>query len=273
MLLAAATGVRAGCEFPYYPEYADVFGRYEEVTPLLAKKYALISQPPDTNDAAYVCEPLLLRDIAGMPVYNVLSFYNGDYPDVAKKWNEVISVINAGRKVPASELGEKLKFFDDDEVRRQFSSSTISVYTFGCGTIQGGGGLPKPLYGYNAAYEKAAAVLKNHDLLFTRMISGGYHYDQYFEFESLSGKKVTILVGFVPLNDYPTEVADLDLLTTLNEISARSLYRTVGADPGRFEEKREWWKRIDESIPDEVAGQELPRVPGENVGQTEWTEP
>jgi hypothetical protein len=259
-----ATAARAECEFPYYPEFADVFSKYDEVTPLLAKKFAMITAVPGVRVGAYICEPLLLRDVTGMPLYNVLTFYNGYDPGVARKWNEIIKTINARRKVSASDLGEKLKFFEDEKVLWQFKAATISAYTFGCGMIEGGGS-PRPLRGYNAAYEKAAAVLKNHDLLFTRMISGGYHYDQYFEFESRSGKKVAILAGFVPLNDYPTEVADLDLLTTLNEISARSLYRTVGADPGRFEEKREWWKRIDESIPDERAGQELARVTEEPV--------
>jgi hypothetical protein len=34
VLLAAVA--LAACEFPYYPEYADVFGRYDEVTPEMA---------------------------------------------------------------------------------------------------------------------------------------------------------------------------------------------------------------------------------------------
>jgi len=28
---------RAACEFPYYPEFADLYSQYEEVTPAMAK--------------------------------------------------------------------------------------------------------------------------------------------------------------------------------------------------------------------------------------------
>jgi hypothetical protein len=31
-----AASAHAACGFPYYPEFADVFGRYDEVTPAMA---------------------------------------------------------------------------------------------------------------------------------------------------------------------------------------------------------------------------------------------
>lgn len=271
LLLAAAAAQAAG-EFPYYPEFAEVFSQYEEVKPLLAKKYAMKTSCPGVRVGACICEPLLGRDVAGMPGSYEISLYNGDDPDIARRWNEIIKTINAGGKVSASELGEKLRFFEDDEVHWQFKSIAISAYTFGCGMLRAGGA-PRALGGYNAAYEKAAATLKSRDLLFTRLMGGDVLHGRVFEFENLSGKTVAIGVAYFPSNGHATEVVDLDLLASLAKISARGLHRSVGANPARFEENRERWKRIDESIPDEVAGQELPRVPEGNVVHVEWAEP
>jgi hypothetical protein len=269
---ALAAAAHAACEFPYYPEYADVFGRYEEVTPLLAKKFAIENSCPNAKPGALICEPLLRRDVAGMPGSYELSFYNGDDPDIARRWNEIIKTINVSGKVSASELGEKLNFFEDDEVHWQFKSSVISAYTFGCGMV-GGGGPPGSLYGYNAAFEKAAEVLKSRDLLFTRMMTGDVIYGLVFEFESRSGETAAIAIVSCRPYDSPPEVADLALLASLAEITARSLRRGVSGDIARSERYREMWKNIDESIPDDVAGQELPRVPEKNLGQTERAEP
>jgi hypothetical protein len=207
-----------------------------------------------------------------MPKYYELAFYNGDDPDVVRRWNEIIILINARSKTPASDLGEKLKFFEDKEVLWKFKACVMSAYNFGSG-MRRAGGIPRSLGGYNEAYEKAAAVLKSRDLVFTGLMSGNVLHARVFEFENRSGKTVAIRVPYFPSNGYATEVADLDLLASLAKITARGIHRSVGADPAHFKQIRERWKKVDESIPDELAEKELPLITDGNVVHVEWAEP
>jgi hypothetical protein len=272
LLVGLAAASYATCEFPYYPEYADVFSQYDEVTVLLAKKFAVERGYVGTKPGAIICEPLLRRDVAGMPASYELSFYKGNDLDAARKWNDIIKTVNSGRKVPAAELGDKIKFFDDEEVYFKFQASVISAYTFGSGMYKAGG-QPYGLSGYNAAYEKAADVLGTRDLFFDRVMSGDVLSSRVFEFEDRSGKSVAIGVPYYASDGCNTEVIDLDLLTSLAEITARSYHRAVGADPAEFEKKRERWRSIDENIPDELVEKEFPRTNDGNVVHVEWAKP
>jgi hypothetical protein len=262
-VLAAATACVAA-DFLYYPEYADVFSKYDVVTVPVAKKFATERGYVDTKPGAIICEPLLRRDVAGMPTSYELSFYNGNDLDAARRWNDIIKTVNSGCKTTASELGEKFKFFDDDEVYFRFKSCVISAYTFGSGILRAGG-QPYGLAGYNAAYEKAAEVLGTRDLFFVRVIGGGALAARVFEFENRSGKSVAVGVPYYASDDCETEVIDLGLLASLAEISARSLHRSIGADPARFAEYDEYWKNLDERIPDELVEIEFPRTNDDNV--------
>jgi len=267
--LALAGNALAECEFPYYPEYADRISQFDEVTPLLTKKLGMISHPWGVKPGAFICEPLLVRDIKSTPIFYALAFYKGDDVDVVKRWNEIVKKINAGSKTSASELSEEFKFFEDKDVRRLLSSSVVSAYTFGCGMIEGGGGTPESLRGYNAAYEKAAGVLNSRDLYFTRLIWGGYHFREVFEFEDRSGNKVAIVVDYVPQNEYPAAIADLGVIAADSEGLVKGWHEFIGEEPTRVEKHKDYWEIIQNKVPDDLAEQELARVPGENATQFE----
>lgn len=272
LIIAGLASAAVAAEFSYYPEFADVFSKYDEVTVLLAKKFAMEGGYIDTMPGAIICEPLLRRNVAGMPASYELSYYKGNDLDVVRKWNDIITTVNKGQKVPASELGDKLKYFDDDEVYFKFKASVISAYTFGCGMYKAGG-QPYGLSGYNAACEKAAEVLGTGDLFFTRVMAGDVLAARVFEFENRSGKSVAVGVPYYASDGCKTEVIDLDLLASLAEISVKGLYRSIGADPARFAEYNEQWKSLDERIPDELVKKEFPRTNDDNVFHVKQAQP
>ena len=107
--LAAATAL-AESDFPYYPPVEERFCAYEEVTPLMAVKAAMLKGPQ--GDPPYViCEPLVLKRLSGMPVCFQITYYNGKNMKRARKFNDLIRRINTGEKVLAREVSDTLAEF------------------------------------------------------------------------------------------------------------------------------------------------------------------
>jgi hypothetical protein len=103
-LSALAAAGHAACEFPYYPEFADVFSQYDEVTPAMA--IAGIGAWPE--EATTFVEPLLLRDANGMPYCYMIEAFPADEAELVARWNEVVAKLNAGARLPAAELAAEL---------------------------------------------------------------------------------------------------------------------------------------------------------------------
>jgi hypothetical protein len=271
--LGALAATAAGCEFPYYPEYADRISQYEIVSPLLAKKFALEHPHPDAGAASVLCEPLLVRDIVGTPFFYSVTFYNGGDDDVAKKWNEVVAVLQLTGKKPAADLAEKISFFEAADIRSKFRSITVSAYTFGTGPYSMYAGIPKPVRGHKTAYAQAQREFGSEDIYFSRLIGASYVENQIFEFENGSGEKVAIHVTLNLRSQFEAVIADLEGNAAQAKAVAKGWYDFLVSDPDSANRRRVKWEEINVKVPDEVAGQELPRITGENVGHIERSKP
>ena len=107
-LAAAVAAAWAACEFPYYPEYADAFAKVDEVTPLLAKK-AVMARPLICPVGAIVCEPLIIRDVAGKPTWTYIAVYAGDGSSRVDRRNALARKLNAGERLEAAALEEDVR--------------------------------------------------------------------------------------------------------------------------------------------------------------------
>jgi hypothetical protein len=272
-LAGLGAGAHAACEFPYYPEYADRISEYEIVSPLLAKKFALEHPHPYAGAGSALCEPLLVRDIEGAPFFYSVTFYNGGDDNVAKKWNEIVAALQSIGKTPAADLAEKISFFEAADIRSKFRSITVSAYTFGTGPYSMYAGIPKPVRGYKTAYAKAQKELGAEDIYFSRLIGASYVENQIFEFENRSGEKVAVHVTVTGRYRYQAVIADLKGNGAQAKAVAKGWYDFLVSDPDSANRRRVKWGEIDRKVPDDLAGQELPRVTGENVGHIEWAEP
>ena len=256
-LAAAAGAAWAASEFPYYPEYADLFSQYDEVTPVMAKKVAIASPHFNNGPDEIVCEPLLIKDIAGKPLCYMVASYHGSDLNVVSKWNNVIEIINTGRKTRAADLAREVAYFYGTDLFRDFSGLVIGPHTLEGTVLLIAEGFFPVLAGFNGAYEAAARITGNGDLYFSRIIGASYYTVQIFEFEDGDGEKVAIMVDkyLQPrLADLSKNAADMHGLV-------KHLYESYTDNPEKAEFNREDWENTLERVADDVAADEYPRIP------------
>jgi hypothetical protein len=255
LIFCAATAF-AECEFPYYPEFADRFCGYDEVTPLMAKKTVMAAPFGFQHPGDIVCEPLLIKTIVGMPAYYMVATYAGDDLETVRKWNAIVSLLNGGSKIAAKKLAADLSFFLDEKVFRQFAWDSVYTYTF-LGSVQAAsGGLVPALWGYDEAYEKARGLYGNDDFYFARIIALGHAHVQAFEFVNERGKYVTIEV-----DKYENAtVADLEKIRTDMRHWVSGWYGLIDAEPDLIERNVRGWKELELKVTGEDAQKEFPRI-------------
>lgn len=258
-LLVCAAAAFAECEFPYYPEFAEVVSQFDEVTPLMAKKAVMAEPCLGIDPGDVVCEPLLMRDVTGMPLCYMVGTYRGDDLDVAKRWNALVTRLNAGEEIDAQELAEECSFFYSDETRSLFANRSLAAYTFFSPTSAGSDRSPPfALVGYADAYATAKEAFPGERLRFTKIIGAGWAYIQIFEFQNPEGGKSRVLYEANGLK--PTLSPDLDeeankVRGWLKRMTIRIIY-----NPEEAEENRSYWRKVAEKVPDELAGREFPEV-------------
>jgi len=257
---ALAATAAAECDFPYYPEYADVYSQYDEVTPLMAKKAAMVAPPFGVGPDAIVCEPLLVRDINRMPIFYAVAIYSGGELNEVKKWNAIVREINTGKRIPAAELAEKLDYFSEEEVRLKFNTLTVSTYTFEVNARNAYGGTPMALRGYFAAYAKAKKLLNSPAIYFARIISASFTHKQILEFEDDAGNKAYIKVKCIGGYEHSAEVADLEKNAAKTRRLVEGWYNAIKEGNGPVAENLERWFNTQREITDEQASQEFLRV-------------
>lgn len=262
MLLVALAGTAfAECDFPYYPEYADVYSRYDEVTPEMA--VAAVGAWPGT---ATFAEPLLLRDVNGMPFCYMIEAFPANGAGPVARWNEVIVKLNAGGRLPAAELDAELealyaveyapfRFGEPAETRDgqrnpllDFAGAVIPTFTFDnpASKLGASGGPPFPaLHGYTQAYRAAAERYGDGDAVyFTRIIAAGPYHAQIFEFENDAGEKVALAVGA----DLGVSVADLEERDAAMREMVREKYELLKKDDAWAEYNRAEWQEVVEGL-------------------------
>ncbi len=246
----------AECDFPYYPEFADRICQYDEVTPLMAKKVAISMGFHYQKPGDIVCEPLLIKTIVGMPAFYMVATYNGKDRRVVRKWNAIVTEINGGSRIPARELTERLAFFFDEKVFRQFA--WVSIHTYTClGRVQAAsGGIPPALWGYEEAYERAKELYGRDDFYFARIIALGHAHVQAFEFVDASGETVVIEVDKYER----ASIANLDEITSNMHDWVNAWYELFDADPDLIERNARRWREIELEVPDDAAQKEFPKI-------------
>lgn len=257
-LLVCGTAALAECEFPYYPEFADRFCEYEEVTPLMATKAVMVNHSIGQEPGDIVCEPLLIKTIVEMPTYYIFATYSGDNLGTVRKWNAIVSEINGASRLAAIELAEKLRPFFDDEVFSQFTWVSIPTYTFLSTFKAASGGIPSALWGYEEAYEKATELYGNDDFDFVRIVALGHAHVQAFEFADDSGETVTIEVDKYER----ASLADLEEMNEKMRDWVRNWYELFHADPDLIERNARRWRELELEVPDEAAQKEFPQILG-----------
>lgn len=261
-MVMTATAARAGCEFPYYPEYADVFGRYDEVTPEMA-----IAGIGGWPGEAIFAEPLLLRDANGMPYcYMIEAFPAGD-AELVGRWNDVIAKLNAGGRLPAAELAAELETLyaveyapfrfgeatDIGDGQRNplldFASAIVATFTFDPpgGVLGASGGPPFPaLYEYRRAYLAASDHFDGDEAFyFSRIIATGpFEYHQIFEFETDAGEKVAL----TPDHERRMGLTDVEESAAAMREKVRQKYELLKEYDVGAEKNRALWREIAEGL-------------------------
>ena len=244
-------------DFSYYPEYADVFSRYDEVTPEMA--VAAVGAWPGT---ATFAEPLLLRDVNGMPFCYMVEAFPPKSAEPVARWNGVIAKVNAGGRIPAAELAAELealydveyapfRFGEPAETRDgqrnpliDYAGAVVSTFTFDspASKLGASGGPPFPaLHGYAQAYRAAVERYgAGAAVYFTRIIATGPYHVQIFEFENDAGDKVALAVGA----DYGVSVADLEESDAVMRERIRKKYESIKKDDTWAEANRADWQEI-----------------------------
>ncbi len=258
--LALAAGVHAA-EFPYYPEYADVFSQYDEVTPLMA--VAAVGGWPG---GATFAEPLLLRDANGMPYCDMIEAFPAEEAELVARWNEVIAKLNAGGRLPAAELAAELealyaveyapfRFGESAEIRDgqrnpllDFASAVVATFTFDSpgGVLGASGGPPFPaLYEYGRAYRAASDQFDGDAVYLSRIIATGpFEYHQIFEFENDAGVKVAL----APDRQRRMRVADVEERASAMREEVREKYELLKKDDASAEKNHARWREIAEGL-------------------------
>jgi hypothetical protein len=257
IVIAGFAAAAAASEFPYYPEYAEAFAKVEEVTPLLAKK-VVMARPFFCPAGAVVCEPLVIRDIAGKPIWVFIAAYAGDDLSFVDRSNAIARKLNAGERLDASALERDLSYF---RPAPGFTGVALGAYTWTPPAFPAAGGsVLAPLGGYKAALAFAREELGNDDLYFNRLVGQGFFDQQAFEFETPTGEKLIV--------EYDPCGADVSALDAAEETEARrknaeSDARRIEhfAASGRLEERLQEWAEIDARFADDVAADEYARIP------------
>jgi hypothetical protein len=258
-ITAAVATAFAECDFPYYPEFADVICLFDEVTPLMAKKAVMAGPALGFDPGDVVCEPLLIRDVNGMPLCYMVGTYRGDDLDVVRRWNTLIKKVNAREKIDARELAEELNFFYSEEIRSLFANESLSAYTFLGPTLGGSDKSPPFAFsGYADAYANAKEMFGGESFYFTRIVGAGWAYIQIFEFENRQGEK--IYVEYDVCAEKKTSVADLYETEQRIRDWLRRMTTDVMKNPEKGEEKRTLWQKRVEAITDELAENEFPEI-------------
>jgi len=261
VILALAAVAGAECEFPYYPEYADVFSRYDEVTPEMA--VAAVGVRPGT---ATFAEPLLLRDAQGMPFCYMIEAFPAEDAELVARWNEVIAKLNAGGRLPAAELAAELAALYAVEYEPfrfgapaenaggledpllDSASAVVPTFTFDPvgAPLGASGGPPFPaLFGYRQVYRAAAERYGDGDAVyFSRIIAAGPFHAQIFEFENDAGEKVALAVDA----GYGTSPADLEASEAAMREKVREKYELLKRDDAWAERNRARWEEIAEGL-------------------------
>lgn len=254
LIVISLAGAAGAAEFPYYPEYAAEFAKVEEVTPLLMKKN-LICHHFWGTPYDIVCEPLLIRNFAGMPIGFVGLTYRGD--DVAKVrcWNALACKLNAGEGMPAEEMAEAVS----TAAGGGYSSyAMFGGYDFAVlAPIGGSGGFTSTLSGFRNAWGLARDELSTDELYFKRLVGLSPYQIQAFEFEDPSGATI-----FVKTDKYfDPQVVTADELRLSGKKGAQLFASLIERSEGngKLEERRLLWREVDEYVPDDYARQELPR--------------
>ena len=255
-LCLASTLAAAECDFPYYPEYADLFSKFDEVTPLMAKKAVMLNLSIGQKPGDIVCEPLLIRTIVGMPAYYMVATCKGDDFGTVRKWNAIVSDVNAGSRMPAKQLAERLAFFFDEKVFRQFTWVSVPTYTHLSTFQAASGGIPPAFWGYEEAYEKAKELYGHDDFDFARIIALGHAHVQAFEFVEAPGKTVTVEVDKYER----ATVADLEKIRADMRDWVNSWYELFDTDPDLIERNARGWREIELEVPDAAAQKEFPKI-------------
>lgn len=257
LMCALAAAAWAAGEFPYYPEYADVFSRYDEVTPEMA-----VAAAGAWPGEATFAEPLLLRDINGMPYCYMVEAFPAEDRDLVATWNEVIAKVNAGAPLPAAELAGELEAlyaveyapsrFGEfpgafDEVENpllHFAGAAVPTFTFDHPgpALGSSGGPPFPaLRGYARAYHAATAWFEEDDAVyFSRIIAAGPEHVQILEFENDAGEKVALAVD-AELRPHP---ADLEENAAFMREAVRKKYDLLKEDPTWADKNRARWREL-----------------------------
>ena len=261
-LTTLAAAAYATCEFPYYPEYADVFGRYDEVTPEMA--IASIGAWPGE---AIFAEALLLRDARGMPFGYMIEAFPPEEAELVARRNEVIVQLNAGGRLPAAELAaelealyaveyESFRFGEPAETGDgernpllDFASAIVATFTFDPpgGVLGASGGPPFPaLFEYRRAFGAASDHFGGDETFyFSRIIATGpYEHHQIFEFENDAGEKVALIL------DRPLQMrlADLEEHAAVMREMVRKKYEFFKEYDVGAERNRALWREIAEGL-------------------------
>lgn len=258
-LLICSAAAFAECEFPYYPEFADRICQYDEVTPLMAKKAVMAEPCLGIDPGDIVCEPLLIRDVTGMPLCYMVGTYRGDDLDVVRRWNTLVKKMNAGEKIDARELAEELNFFYSDEITALCARQSLSTYTFMDSLYIGSDkGIAFGLVGYADAYAKAKETFGGGRFYFTKLIGLGWAYIQIFELQNREGEKIR--VRYNDNGEKPTLNPDLNEETNRVRYWLKRITIDITYNPEKAEENRRIWQIYTEEIPDELAEKEFPEI-------------
>ncbi len=262
LIIVTVASAVAAAEFPYYPEYADVFGRYDEVTPEMA-----IAGIGGWPGEATFAEPLPLRDANGMPFCYMIEAFPAEEAELVATWNEVIVKLNAGERLPAAELAaelealyaveyESFRFGEGADIGDgernpllDFASAAVATFTFDPpgGLLGASGGPPfPPLYEYSRAYRAAVGHFGGDEALyFSRIIARGpYEHHQIFEFENDAGEKVALAVSA----DYGVSVEDVEEHAAAMREKVREKYELFKEFDVGAERNRARWEEIAASL-------------------------
>jgi hypothetical protein len=245
----------AECDFPYYPEYADVFSQYDEVTPLMAKKAVIASPIFGEGVKRVVCEPLILKDNEGMPFCYMVATYAGSDLTEVRMWNKLIKKINKGVKLPAAELAEEIGYLYNNEFQTHISTYVVSPYTYNPPILATSEKQFDGLAGYVSAYELATVELSGKPIFLSRIIGIGYWMAQIFVFSDSDGETTAVETD----EYYRAEKVDIDKYAVIRRNKMKATYGSLKDHRDVSEKNEKSWSLILEKVPDDEANEEFPR--------------
>jgi len=258
LVIATLTAAAGAGEFPYYPEYADVFSQYDEITPLMAKKQVINEPMVGFDPGNVVCEPLVIRDVNDMPFCYMIATYRGEDLEVARRWNALVTAVNEGEDINAAKLAEEIYYFETPEIVASFGRQTIPVFTFGGPMHRASDkGIPFAFTYYDEAYAKAKLTLGDAEIYLVRIIGRSYDYYQAFEFRSVGGGNVIITVNH---GNEEVEVADEEVIARQALECVEWWADGVTINREQAEENHRFWLKLDAEVPDEKVVKEFPVI-------------